>query len=238
MPGSSDKGKSKIAEWFNRLNINSVLDIGPGEGTYSQLLRKRGQTWDAIEIFKPYVKKFRLRELYDHIYIADMRSYELARSYDLVIFGDVLEHVTNYEATKTLVRYLQWCNFAIVSLPLDAETGASAGTGDIDWDNLHELHRGQWTDSSFQETAKRVGATVVDTEKFPELAVYLIKKVENRLIDEEEVKTILPEDITVIKTSDSIRLWIRRLWNRMHSIRPIDIILQKMNAILQKEDEK
>lgn len=38
MPGSSDKGKATILKWFNALpQVTSVMDIGPGSGTYVKL---------------------------------------------------------------------------------------------------------------------------------------------------------------------------------------------------------
>lgn len=177
MPGSSEKGKSIIRDWFiNIPDKQLILDIGPGWGTYSQLLREEGQIWHAVEIHEPYVERFHLENLYEQIFIADIREYVLEKPYDLIICGDVLEHMINEEAVLVLEKLLDKSRYIIVSLPLDAETNAPPGTGDVDWNNPHELHRGQWSHVLFTEVVSNLGGTVLAFEKHREIAVYLLAK--------------------------------------------------------------
>src|ERR1035437_3330055 len=98
MPGSSETGNAQIKLWFDEVqDIHSVLDIGPGWGTYVKLLRTGEQEWHALEVFEPYVKKFGLGDLYDRIFVGDMRQFVPPGPYDAIIMGDVLEHVLNFE---------------------------------------------------------------------------------------------------------------------------------------------
>ena len=55
MPESYNYFKNDVKEFIiDKLPLNSkILDIGPGVGTYSKLLRDAGYKIDAIEIFKP-----------------------------------------------------------------------------------------------------------------------------------------------------------------------------------------
>ena len=176
MPGSSEKGKQFIVNWFtSNCPLQSVLDVGPGWGTYSQLLRPLAEAWHAVEIHAPYVEAFGLMSLYDKVFISDIRSFELNQYYDVVICGDVLEHINNNEACEVLVKLLSHSKHVIVSLPLDAETGAGAGTGDVDWGNPHELHIGKWTHSMFINQVAELGFSIELTERHPEIAVYIIK---------------------------------------------------------------
>lgn len=176
MPGSSEKGKAIIRRWCQNLSIGCVLDIGPGWGTYSKLLRKPDELWHAVEIHEPYVEQFELKKYYDEIYIADIREYIPAQYYDLIICGDVLEHMTNDEATAVLEKLLNYAGHIIVSLPLDAETNAPPGTGDVDWNNPYELHVGKWSHQLFVETVENLKGKIVEIKRYPEIAVYLIAK--------------------------------------------------------------
>ncbi len=177
MPGSSEKGKGIIQEWFARIpKKHLILDVGPGWGTYSQMLREEGQTWHAVEIHEPYVERFQLESLYEQIFIADIREFEPEIQYDLIICGDVLEHMQNAEAVLVLEKLLEKSQYIIVSLPLDAETNAPPGTGDIDWNNPYELHVGQWSHGLFTEAVRNMGGKILAFEKYREIAVYLVTK--------------------------------------------------------------
>lgn len=178
MPGSSTKGKNIIQDWFNNLPIQAVMDVGPGWGTYSTLLRDPQQLWHAVEIHAPYVEQFQLANLYDEIFIADIRDFVPARRYDVIICGDILEHMANEEAVKVLDKLFNFADHIIVSLPLDAETNAPPGTGDVDWNNPYELHVGKWSHQLFVDAIQNLKGCVAAFERYPEIAVYLIKRVD------------------------------------------------------------
>lgn len=86
----------------------SILDVGAGQGKYRILLRVYPNV-DACEVWEPTVERENLRELYRHVFVRDF--VELTASpwwsesdYDLVIMGDVLEHMTVEAAQLTLDR--------------------------------------------------------------------------------------------------------------------------------------
>ena len=176
LPGSSAKGKGIIWDWFNNLPVKSVLDVGPGWGTYCRLFGKPFQLWHAVEIHSPYVEKFHLNNWYDEVFIADIRTYTPNRHYDVIVCGDVLEHMTNDEAVEVLAKLLDYADRIIVSIPLDAETNALPGTGDVDWDNPHELHVGKWSHQLVVDTIQSLNGSIVAFERYPEIAVYLLKQ--------------------------------------------------------------
>jgi hypothetical protein len=101
MPLSSPEGKDWTKERVAALAANgpvSVLDIGPGVGTYAKLLAGPAVSkLTAIEIFEPYVETYRLRDYYDEIIIGDAREVELPAA-DVVILGDVAEHMPAEDA--------------------------------------------------------------------------------------------------------------------------------------------
>jgi hypothetical protein len=90
--------------------------------------------WDivAVEIWEPYVEQFFLNDIYNDVLVRDVRDVEatprLAQYFDLIIFGDILEHMTKEEAVKVW----QWARSIarhglisgpIVSWPQDAVGG-------------------------------------------------------------------------------------------------------------------
>jgi hypothetical protein len=147
MPTSIAEGKDWSLERFKQTQPGTVTDVGPGEGTYAKLFRPvhKGIWWTAIEVHKPYVAKYKLkstktRSMYDEIHVEDAResaSHLFHR--DLVIFGDVLEHMPREDA----VALLQKAEAAgawniLVSLPI-----VEAPQGEVDG-NPHEEHVHHW----------------------------------------------------------------------------------------------
>ena len=103
MPNSYSYFKSDVKQWFidNVPPGTRMLDVGPGQGTYSELLRNLGYRMDAVEVWAPYVDQFGLRKKYDNVYIADVREFNL-QDYDFIILGDVLEHLSTEDAQRLI----------------------------------------------------------------------------------------------------------------------------------------
>lgn len=101
MPLSSVEGKSWIRDRVHAAGARTpldVLDIGPGVGTYAKLLAgPQVARLTCIEIFEPYVHTYRLAEYYDEVIVGDARTTAFPDA-DIVILGDVAEHMTEAEA--------------------------------------------------------------------------------------------------------------------------------------------
>src|ERR1700710_1333215 len=101
MPMSSPEGKGWIKDRVAALAAGgslAVLDVGPGVGTYAKLLTGPAVSHlIGLEIYPPYVDTYRLRQYYDQIIIGDVREVELP-TVDIVILGDVAEHMTEAQA--------------------------------------------------------------------------------------------------------------------------------------------
>ncbi|NBO09554.1 MAG: class I SAM-dependent methyltransferase [Actinobacteria bacterium] len=81
-----------------------MLDVGPGAGKFGVLLRDKSRTIDAIEIYLPYVGLFRLNMVYNQVYVGDVMQFPFKKKmYDLVILGDVLEHLSVSDAQSLLL---------------------------------------------------------------------------------------------------------------------------------------
>lgn len=123
MGDSSYQGK----EWSSffvqsvRSDVKSVLDIGAGQGTYYKLLNKYipDAIWSCVEAWQPYIDNFNLKDFYTNVFNEDIRTFNATgRSYDLVIAGDVLEHMLKEEALDVFAKFKPICKYFIISIPI------------------------------------------------------------------------------------------------------------------------
>jgi 2-polyprenyl-3-methyl-5-hydroxy-6-metoxy-1,4-benzoquinol methylase len=141
MPRSLIDGKAWISHEIARLRPATLLDVGPGQGTYSDLLRRvtPGASWSCVEIFEPYVEMFELRRKYDVVHVADIRSFPWPNQYDVVILGDVLEHFTLADALQVWANARAHARYVVLSIPIvEYPQGAH-------YDNVHETHLHVWS---------------------------------------------------------------------------------------------
>ncbi len=137
----------------------SVLDVGCGFGKWGYLCREyldafngrwRPEDWttriDGIEFFEPYILAHQ-RALYSNITIGDIR--DLCHSideYDLIIAGDVIEHMHKDEAEEVVeTLYAKARKMLIVNIPLGKGWDHPAQYG-----NPAELHRSEWYTEDFE----------------------------------------------------------------------------------------
>ncbi len=157
MPYSDGQGKETALGWYQQIAPKTVVDIGAGCGTYAKIMRTEPRTdhWTGIEAWQPYLGQFDLPALYDEILVADARhlSWPTYQA-DLVIAGDVLEHMTSVDAAQLISRIQFAAKNLIVSIPVlhlpqDAVNG-----------NPHERHIDHWHAA---QMARQLGPGVVDS---------------------------------------------------------------------------
>jgi len=120
MPYSSTEGKNFVRDFFADKKLDHIIDIGPGAGTYRDLLTGRDAWWTAIEIWAPYVTMFNLVDKYNEVIIADAAwiDWDLLGRPDLVIMGDVIEHMSYGRASMLLARAMRAAAWVVVALPI------------------------------------------------------------------------------------------------------------------------
>ena len=104
MPYSYTCFDDEIPRFVADLAPASILDVGPGAGKWGLLLAAPGRSIDAVEIHEPYIEKFGLREIYGTTYLGDVCGFTGFDRYDLVLIGDVLEHLSVERAQALLAR--------------------------------------------------------------------------------------------------------------------------------------
>ena len=120
MSTSDPANKPWTIRQIAKLSPQSVLDVGSGKGHYLEFIKGfigDHIKVDGVEIWEPYVEKFQLDKRYDNLYIGDVRNHENF-DYDLVIFGDVLEHMSEEDAVQVWNKASQQARYAIISIPI------------------------------------------------------------------------------------------------------------------------
>ena len=134
MPESYGYFKNEVKNYLKEhipLN-NKILDVGPGVGTYSNLIREFGYKMDCIEIWEPYVHEFNLKEKYDNVFIGNIIDFDISE-YDFIILGDVLEHLTKEDGVKLIEKIHVLGKRCLVAIPYTMEQGEYYG-------NIYESH--------------------------------------------------------------------------------------------------
>lgn len=117
MPGSARENGADVRAFVAAHPISTALDVGPGRGTYYDLLADLVPTIDAIEVWYRYIRKYDLRAKYHEVKHADVRCHRNF-AYDLVIFGDVLEHMSAEESAAVWARARAQARYGLISVPL------------------------------------------------------------------------------------------------------------------------
>ena len=127
--------KPEIKEYLkNKFKGNAkILDVGAGCGTYYNLLQDYFKYIDAVEVFKPNIDNYNLKSKYHKVYNIDIKDFKYD-FYDIIIFGDIIEHLDTNQAQEVLKYAYTRCKEMIVAVPYLLEQG-------IEEDNVYEIHK-------------------------------------------------------------------------------------------------
>ena len=117
-------GKAEVCRWVRETfpPDAAVLDVGACDGAWRRLLPEYA-AMDAVEIFGMNIPKLKG---YRKVFHADVRELRYGE-YDLIIFGDVLEHMSPEEARAVLAYAQPRCRDLIIAVPFLYEQGEIYG---------------------------------------------------------------------------------------------------------------
>lgn len=148
-----------VVDALMRIEPTRVLDVGVGFGRWGILAREFGDVWpgrvhrkdwtmrvEGIEAFAPNVADYH-RAFYDLVHQGDAIDIlpTLTQPFDLVMFGDVLEHFERPAADTLLDLAVERHAYVIVNVPLGPEHPQGEAYG-----NPYEAHRSAWELADFQ----------------------------------------------------------------------------------------
>lgn len=160
MPTSAktfDKEVEKLLRRYISKGMTRFLDVGAGSGKYGKMLNdlrteeKFDFYMDAVEPDLEYAKEYKLHEIYNYIYFENIYSFMSERQTyctNVVIFGDVLEHLPKSAGIDVLEHFIYRSNFVIVVVPRYF----------IQLNNEHwmENHNSIWQEKDFLKYGARV----------------------------------------------------------------------------------
>lgn len=83
----------------------SILDVGFGAGYYGRSLKYLGyNNIDGIDVYEDDIEELNLDNTYNNIYIENIIDFNF-KHYDMIIMGDILEHLKLEDAQKLLSKW-------------------------------------------------------------------------------------------------------------------------------------
>ena len=119
MPISDQSNQSWVIKQLKTLNLTSMLDVGAGAGIYAHVFAQHFPNVErfAVEAWTPYINEFELQRVYTEVFNHDIRDHRYF-NYDIVIFGDVLEHMTKEDALAVWSKVAKKAMYALISIPI------------------------------------------------------------------------------------------------------------------------
>lgn len=109
--------------FYEDSSIQRVLDVGVGSGTYGRLLKGAGaierENLHGVEVWEPYEGLFGLHQFYGRMIYANILTLtpDDLDHYDLIIFGDVLEHIDSKDLPTVWRLAEAVADRVLISLP-------------------------------------------------------------------------------------------------------------------------
>lgn len=144
---SYEEGKDIVCQWIrdNFPKGSTCLDVGACDGVWHRLLGDYLKM-DACEIFKPNIEEHHLQDRYSYVFCGDIFDYWYGRGvYDLIIFGDVIEHMEVIKAQQVLRYAHSRCKDMVIAVPYLYKQGELYG-------NKYERHiQSELTEGIFKQ---------------------------------------------------------------------------------------
>ena len=159
MPTSTYSHIPTVIRFLQIVMPSSILDIGLGNGKMGFIARDfldvmlgeryKKEDWevkiDGIEVFPDYIQEHQ-KAIYSDIYIGDaFEVIDTLGKYDLIIIGDVLEHLEKKKVWQFLDKCATHCNYLIINIPLGEKWTQPAVYG-----NPYEEHISFWDHEEFE----------------------------------------------------------------------------------------
>ena len=150
---------SYVVELIRAINPTKILDFGIGFGRWGILCREFLEVWDegnytgkwnrqidGVEVFPDYIKSYH-SYFYDNIYNEEGYKWikNSKENYNLIIFGDVLEHFEKQTALEIVNISLIKSDYIIINIPLGTQWEQGSNN-----ENKYEEHKSIWQTSDFK----------------------------------------------------------------------------------------
>ncbi|HCN37825.1 MAG TPA: hypothetical protein DIS94_08950 [Bacteroidetes bacterium] len=187
MPTSNWQNISYNIDIIKKINPKSILDVGVGFGRWGILLREFLELWNetdysnsespewkikitGVEIFPAYIKPYH-HFFYSEIILKDIKDYlaETNDKFDLINYGDVIEHLTKKDAENVIEKSLNISEYVLINIPIGNNWEQS---GNI---NPYEEHKSFWQISDFKNYPNKI-IKIFNDHIYRKFAVVILSK--------------------------------------------------------------
>lgn len=128
------------------INSRKVLDVGAGDGKWGKLLKDLVPIVLALEVWEPYIMKYKLDVNYDEVIQGNVSYFNKFEEFDVIILGDVLEHLEKNDALALVSKLKSVKARVFLTIPISdcPQDGKKLG-------NPYESHLYQWTNQELKE---------------------------------------------------------------------------------------
>ncbi len=184
MPYSSFIFDNEIAGIIKLIKPITFLDLGAGAGKYGSMIKEINPSIEtiAVEIEKDYIEKFNLHSIYKQVWnisVTDIVQPKYFDSnFDVVMIGDILEHLKKSEGVDLLNFLIYRCRWIIIEFPHRYLQNAVG-------DYTSEAHISVWTENDFS-AFERTQIYVKDTQR-----LIILRGYSENIIPIEKIKLVL-----------------------------------------------
>lgn len=172
-------------EALRRIQPRRVLDVGVGFGRWGIAVREFCEVWEGrvdpaswrvevegIEAFAPNIAPWH-EHFYSRVHLGDARERlpALEGRWDVIIFGDVLEHMEREEAMRLIDLSLDRSAYVLVNIPLGDQHVQGEAYG-----NPYEQHRSTWRVEDFVRPETRCSRAYYDLQHRPHFTAVLARQ--------------------------------------------------------------
>lgn len=171
---------------IKKINPHKILDIGCGFGRWGFLCREFLDLWDdgnykkynfsriidAVEICENYIQPYHYY-FYNNIYIENAVDflYFTDQNYDLIIAGDIIEHLEKNDGFKLIELALNHSKFLMINIPI-----GKSWPQEVTEENIYEEHKSIWHKRDFNRYKHKKIRKFYDCIHRPYLAALISEK--------------------------------------------------------------
>lgn len=147
MPYSDSRCDMVFLKVLASMRVERMLDLGCGMGKYGRMVKDwcPGSERTGVDIVGEYLTRFALHEVYQRFVASDICAFvesEPDSFWDLVVLGDVIEHLPKSKGIDLIHRLSYMASNIIVVYPDGYRQGALEG-------QESERHISRWSPSDF-----------------------------------------------------------------------------------------